>query len=240
MTDQTTEAVPGPIWKQIESELSLEVSEGRYPPGSKLPTEAELSKRFGVNRHTVRRAIAAMQTSGLLYARRGSGVYVSARPLSYPLGRRVRFHESLTAAGQTASKEILRIETIGSGAREAMALNLASGTNVIVWEGLGLADDVPVSLFQSWFPAALGPAFVETLRATRSVTAALTEAGIPDYTRASTEISAELATGLRARHLRLRDGAPVLRTVAINVDSAKNPVEYGRTWFAGDRLKLTV
>ena len=72
------------------------------------------------------------------------------------------------------------------------------------------------------------------------MTAAFAEQGIADFTRASTRISAQTASTVQAAQLRLPQGAPVLMTVGINVDGAGRPVEYGRTWFAGDRVTLTV
>ncbi|HHB81205.1 MAG TPA: GntR family transcriptional regulator, partial [Aliiroseovarius sp.] len=47
-----------PIWKAIAETLAAEIARGHYAPGAKLPTEAQLARRFGVNRHTVRRATA--------------------------------------------------------------------------------------------------------------------------------------------------------------------------------------
>jgi GntR family transcriptional regulator, phosphonate transport system regulatory protein len=72
------------------------------------------------------------------------------------------------------------------------------------------------------------------------VTAALAEIGVKDYTRASTRIIAKTARGPRAGLLRVADGAPILRTEAVNVDANGQPVEYGVSWFAGDRVVLTV
>ena len=43
-----------------------------------------------------------------------------------------------------------------------------------------------------------------------------------------------------ALSLQLKEGAPVLRSVSVNIDAAGHPVEYGTTWFAGDRVTLTV
>ena len=42
------------LWRQIASRLQQDVSAGIYPPASQLPTEAQLSAQFQVNRHTVR------------------------------------------------------------------------------------------------------------------------------------------------------------------------------------------
>jgi GntR family phosphonate transport system transcriptional regulator len=229
-----------PLWKSITETLRVEIARGHYGPGDKLPTEAELAARFGVNRHTVRRALADMAASGLVHARRGAGVFVASKPVDYPLGRRVRFHQTLAAAGQMAAREILRLETRHADAREAAELALPPGAQVHVYEGVSLADGAPVALFRSVFPADRLPALPEALARTRSVTAALAAAGVADYTRASTRITAKLATATQAATLRVPEGAPILRTEAVNVDAAGHPVEFGRTWFAGDRITLTV
>jgi len=45
--------------------------------GERLPTEKELSERFGVSRTVVREALARLRTDGLVVSRQGSGVFVS-------------------------------------------------------------------------------------------------------------------------------------------------------------------
>lgn len=224
----------------IAETLSEEIAAGHYRPGDKLPTEAELSRRFGVNRHTVRHALAALAEAGTVHARRGSGVYVSVVPADYPLGRRVRFHQNLLATGRTPSREILSRETRGASAEEAEALGLAPGDEVHVIEGLSLADGVEIAHFRSVFPAARLPGLMPHLERLNSITAALARVGVTDYTRASTRITAHVADALMALRLRLQERAPLLKSVAVNVDSRGIPVEYGTTWFAGDRVTLIV
>ena len=55
------------------------LDEGRYTPGSKLPNELELSQEMGVSRATLREAIRALTTQGVLEVRRGKGTFVSPR-----------------------------------------------------------------------------------------------------------------------------------------------------------------
>ncbi|MBK1634461.1 phosphonate metabolism transcriptional regulator PhnF [Rhodovulum adriaticum] len=228
------------LWTAIANTLRDEIGAGHYRPGDKLPTEAELSRRFGVNRHTVRRALADLAEAGLVQARRGAGVFVAARPTDYPLGRRVRFHQNLKAAGQSPDKTILSTETRMADTREAEALALPEGAAVHVYEGISLADGAALALFRSVFPAERFPGLPAALTETRSVTAALARFGVTDYTRASTRLTAKLATPTQALHLSCREGAPILRTVSINIDPDGRPVEYGHTWFAGDRVSLVV
>ena len=229
-----------PVWISIATTLAAEIGAGRYRPGDKLPTEAALAARFGVNRHTVRRALADMAGRGLVRARRGAGVFVAAEPTDYPLGRRVRFHQNIRASGRLPEKRVLRVETRPADATEARALGLAPGDPVVVYEGLSLSGGVAVAQFESVFPAARLPGLAATLATTPSVTEALRLCGVEDYVRAETRLTAEAATPTQALHLGLREGDPLLRTVGLNTTPDGTPVERGLTWFAGDRVTLVV
>lgn len=228
------------LWRAIADTLRGELAAGQYRPGDRLPTEAQLAARFGVNRHTVRQALSSLAEAGLVHARRGAGVFVTARPTEYPLGRRVRFHQNLAAAGQAAERRTLSLVRRAADAGEAAALALAPGDGVVVREGLSLADGVPLALFRSVFPEARLPGILAALEAESSITRALARAGVADFTRAETRLTAKLATPTQALHLRIRPGAPILRSVALNVGPDGLPVELGRTWFAGERVTLTV
>lgn len=229
-----------PLWKSIADSLLTDLANGRYGPGDKLPTEAQLAARFHVNRHTVRHALAQLADSGLVQPRRGSGVYVTERPTDYPVGRRTRFHKGIAAAGRDGEKRILGVDTRASDRDEATALGLAPGAPVHVINGLLLADGKPIGIFRSSFPADRLPGLPDALKHTTSVTRALVACGVTDYTRQSTRLTAKTAKPVQARHLNIAEGAPVLRSVSVNIDPDGRPLEYGRTWFAGDRVTLTI
>ena len=228
------------IWREIAATLRAEIARGHVPPGNRLPTEAELAARFGVNRHTVRHALADLAAEGLVQSRRGAGVFVTGRAAEYPLGRRVRFHQAVTAAGMTPSRRLTRSETRPADKVEAGHLAMAEGDPVHVFEGVSLADGHPIAMFRSVFPAARLPDLPRRMAETNSVTAALAACGVADYTRASTRLTAKTAKPMLALALQIKEGAPVLRSVAVNIDPAGVPLEYGITWFAGDRVTLTV
>lgn len=228
------------LWTAILDTLRAEIASNMYRPGDKLPTEAELAARFGVNRHTVRQALAGLAQAGLVHARRGSGVFVEARPTDYALGRRVRFHQAISASGRTPSRRITRTETRSGSLKETDGLHLPAGAKVHVVEGVSLSDDQPIAAFRSVFPAERFPALLTALQGQSSVTVALAVCGLTDYTRKETRLTAKLAHAVLALALHIQPGAPVLRSVAVNVDAAGVPVEFGTTWFAGDKVTLTV
>jgi len=229
-----------PIWQAIADTLRSDLAEGRYVPGDKLPTEAALADRFGVNRHTVRHGLSALVEEGLVRTRRGAGAFVAATPTDYPIGRRVRFHENLIAAGRRPEKRVLTLDERAATAGEAKALHIEAGDPVCSYHGLSLADGQPIAVFESLFPLARIPGISAALRGTSGVTEALKLAGVADYTRASTRLTAVRATATHALHLQVAEGDPLLRSSSVNEGEKGQPVEYGRTWFAGDRVTLTM
>lgn len=62
----------------ITEALSEEIRAGRYRVGDRLPSEPELSLRFGVSRHTVRAALRTLHELGLVSSRQGIGTQVQA------------------------------------------------------------------------------------------------------------------------------------------------------------------
>ena len=67
-------------YQKIFEALKSEIASGRYKPGEKLPSEADLIHRFGTSRMTVFRAMRELQTRGIVDRKVGSGTYVSHPP----------------------------------------------------------------------------------------------------------------------------------------------------------------
>ena len=64
------------LYQQIADQLRGMINRGEYPPGSYLPPERELSQQFGVSRTSLREALIALETIGLVRVRVGDGVSV--------------------------------------------------------------------------------------------------------------------------------------------------------------------
>jgi len=226
------------LWKTISDTLKQEISRGDLAKGSKLPTEAELAKRFGVNRHTVRKSIADLAEQGLIWSKRGSGVFVSQTPTIYEMSNRVRFSQNLLDAGRTPSRQTLLMSLRPATREEANGLQIEYKSPVHHYEGISYSDTVPIALFTSVFCATRFPDLDKHIQALGSVTAALKQCGVIDYTRASTQISAYAADQVQANHLRIKQGNPLLCTTSINIDPENCPVEFGRTYFSGKHVML--
>lgn len=62
-----------PIWQQLTEQLSRRIVTGVYPPGSKFPTVRELAAEAGVNPNTMQRALAQLESMGLVITNRTAG-----------------------------------------------------------------------------------------------------------------------------------------------------------------------
>lgn len=228
------------MWQRIANELSAEIAGGYGSGAERLPTEHALAMRYRVNRHTVRRAIAALVQAGLVRVERGRGTFVQTGAIDYALGRRTRFSENLRRLSLHPSGELIRSETLAAPPAIAKPLKLRPGTAVILIETLGRGDGMPISIGAHYFPARRFAGIVAAWQDTRSITAALAACGVADYTRLATRIYARPADGDESRSLEQSPGRPVLVTESVNVDSAGRPVEFGVARFAADRVQFVV
>ena len=227
-----------PLYFQIADKLRNDINDSTYEPGDKLPTEKNLAEIFNVNRHTIRNAIALLKEEGLIRVDRGRGMYVAATPIKYPIGKRVRYNESLKAQGIEASYQKLKAVEIPAEPAIANALNIERGATVILIERIGLADDRPISIGSSYFPAELFPHLIKFWQSYSSISQLLKEIYDRDHIRSSTSVCARLVRDADARLLQIPAKSPILLAQSINCDRDETVVEYGVTRFSGEMMEL--
>lgn len=227
-----------PVYIQIADELRNNIQQQTYKPGDKLPTEAQLSQRFSVNRHTIRNAIALLKEKGLIRVDRGRGTFVAGISIQYPIGKRVRYNDSLKAQGIKASYQKIKAIEIPAEDAIAEALKIDLGAKVVLIERLGLAGDRPISIASSYFPAQLFPHLTYFWQKYTSISQLFKEVYDCDHIRRSTKVSARIIREADARFLELPLNYPILLAESINVDEKERVIEYGVTRFHADRMEL--
>jgi GntR family transcriptional regulator, phosphonate transport system regulatory protein len=228
------------LWRRIADDLEQAIMTGTHATGDRLPGEVEIADRFGVNRHTVRRALAELAERGLVRAERGSGTYVEPARLAYPIRSRTRFSEIVGAAGREAGGRLIAHAREPAAADVAERLGLATATPVIRLEILRTADNVPICVSTNWLVAEYMGDAARIYRKTNSMTRTLAHFDVRDYRRQETRVSSALADALDAERLRLGPGRPLLVVESINVTPAGRPVLTTLARFAADRVELLV
>lgn len=69
-----------PPYLQLADRFRSAIEAGEYLPGGKLPTHAQIVSEYGVSVATVKKALATLQTAGLVVSRRGEGAFVRTGP----------------------------------------------------------------------------------------------------------------------------------------------------------------
>jgi len=226
------------LWNQIEQVLTKEIEAGLLRAGERLPTEPQLAERFGVNRHTVRRAVAQLAERGLVKVEQGRGSFVAEHVLDYLIGRRTRFTDLVNRQNRNPGGGFLFAAQVEAEGTVAKALKVAPGTALHHLETLGALDDRPISVGTHFFPAQRFPDLVEIYQREGSITRTLTHFGCGDYERRITRVTARIPDASDAELLRQARNRPVLVTESVNVDAAEVPVEYGIARFAADRFQI--
>jgi len=226
------------LWRQIADRIRFAIGSGEF--SERLPPEVTLAARFGVNRHTVREAIAALEQEGVLRAEQGRGTFIERKQrLAYPIGVRTRFSEGLQGQAKDRRGILLDNAVEPANERAAEALGLVAEARVVRLETLAEADGRPVSRATSFFAQDRFAGIEKVYAESGSVTVALKSFGILDYFRRSTLISARHASDADLADLRLSPGAIVLATVYVNVDPEGRPVQFSETRFAADLVELS-
>jgi GntR family transcriptional regulator len=144
-----------PFYGQVADAVRADIREGRYPPGTQLPTIQELRERFRVSDTTVRAALVALRMEGLTVSYQGRGVFVREQTVRRKLGGDASWRTILGREGKTdASVVTVRREPAPQDVADR--LGLAAGTVVLVRDRLLQAEGEPPTLISlSWHPLPL-------------------------------------------------------------------------------------
>jgi GntR family transcriptional regulator, phosphonate transport system regulatory protein len=228
------------LWRRIADELEQSIARGAFKPGSKLPGEVNIAQRFGVNRHTVRRAIAALAQRGLVRAERGSGTFIEQRRIPYPIRPRTRFSEIVGSAGHSVSGHLIAHAVGNADLEVARRLKLKPGAPALRLELLRYADRIPVCAATTWLEAQRFPGAAKVYSSSNSITRMLAHFGVPTYARKSTRVTAAIAEAADAAALRIALGRPMLVVDSVDVDGDGIPVLTTHARFAADRLEFVI
>jgi GntR family phosphonate transport system transcriptional regulator len=216
------------LWSQIASEVARDVENGLYPKGAKLPTEAQFAAQYKVNRHTIRRALEELSDARIIRTEHGRGSFVAEDVMDYRIGKRPRFSEWI----RSYKRELPEAEAAGQ------ALQIKPDDMVVLLERLGAADDRPVALSRHIFPLSRYPGLKDALQKNPSITAALAEVGVTDYTRQWTRVCARMPDVREARLLRMARTDALLTCETLNATTSGEVVEYGATSYPAPRVQL--
>ena len=222
-----------PLWAQVSADLRRRCVSGEFGVG--VPGEHELCAEYEVSRHTVREALRALRSEGVISSHRGRGSIV--RPgFSQKVGTVYSLFRSVEAQGSVQTSTVLRLETARDPAI-ALRLGLAEDALLVVLERIRCADGEPLAHDVSWLPHTLAhPILDADFRRTALYDELDTRVDI-QIDAGSERMSAVLPEAELGRQLGLAPGAPTLYIERL-ASARGRPVEWRQTHVRADRFSV--
>jgi GntR family phosphonate transport system transcriptional regulator len=228
-------------WTIIRDEITKDIRSGRFSSGDQLPTELQLADRFGIGRHSVRRALEALARDGKISIEQGRGTFVAETPrLTYQIGKRTRLRRNLIPQGVDVTSQLISASRVIASEDIAKALLLNSGARVIESQRLTLANDLPVAFGCAYHCAERFPDFAERRDVLSSTTETYRSFGIEDYVRQQTSIYSRSAKPNEAKTLKQHPDVPVMVVAAVDATPDGTPISTSRVIWSSARVTFTM
>jgi len=230
---------PVPYYFQLATLFEHEILSGRWPPGLRLPSEAEICNRYTISRTTVRQSLARLEQPGLIERVRGQGTYVGyprARSwmLHSPLGL---FEGEMHRLGRVTSV-ILRAEVGSLPSWATDALGLPPGSNGATLERLRFIEGNVVLYVINHLPLDFAEAAVSFDDPDDSLYRRLRERHGLEVASGTRNIEAIKAEDRLALLLEVSVGTPLAFIESLSWDHNLRPFDCYRAWLRTDRLKI--
>lgn len=233
-----------PLYQQVMDDLKGEIARGVYAAGSRIPSEMELAKSYGVGRITVRRAIEELSRAGYLNRQQGRGTFVCAPKLKRKIRQKddvQSFSDACRVNGMEPGARVISRKMLPADSTEAQFFGVPVGTDLICVERVRTADGVPVMLenniyvyednaYLSTAPLSNQSIF-EFVRNRTGRTPAFTDPCTLEIACASPEV---------ARLLAVPVGEPLFYMEAFFFDEQRRPFIIGRQRIVGSRYVFDI
>ena len=151
---------PRARYRQVADDLREAIRRGTYGPGTLLPSQPELARKYGLNQTSISRAIGLLEADGLIRTEHGRGSFVQDIPTakrtrripSRGRGSGSSFAEEMRKIGLEPRTELVQAEIIKPPVNIAQRLDLGSDGEALIRKREMFADDRPVQLATSYIP----------------------------------------------------------------------------------------
>lgn len=229
-----------PLYDQLVDILSEKI-EHECSPGDLLPSERELSSRYGLSRTTVRLALQELEQLGLVVRKHGRGTFVTDRSVrSTNLSLQYSFTDQMNAMGRNPRTTILEFRELVADRNIAEHMGALVGDKVFKLKRLRIADDVPMMVERTYLPMRKFLTLKRPLLDSKPLYEIIEQDYHETIKVAEEEFFASIARPGDAHLLGIAEGAPVLDLVRTTYNVSNEIVEYTLSVARADQFKYKV
>jgi len=229
-----------PLYDQLV-EILKEQIETELEPNNMLPSERELSKKYGLSRTTVRLAFQELEKIGYIYRQHGKGTFVSnMRNQATDLYESYSFTEHMKALGKEPKTVILEYAIVEANKYFAKNLGLKLGSKVIKIKRLRLADGRPMMLERSYLPYHKFLTLTREDLEKKALYKIFSENFCEIVKMADEEFYASIVSEGDAKLLKVQAGAPGLQLLRTTYNVDNEIIEYTISVARADQFRYKV
>ena len=227
-----------PLYARVEASLASEIASAVLPSGSQLPTEDDLTERFGVSRTTVRKAVENLVARGLLEIRRGKGTFVTEPKIRQELTELSGFVEDMVALGRNPTAKLLDKRLVPASDTVARHLDLPLGAQVYRIERVRLADGIAMSFDETYLPLDIGEKIVGNDLEAEPIFSLLENKYDLPLIEAEYQLEAPTADDRLAQALGIAPASPIFLIERTSYCEGPKPIDYEKLYYRGDLIKF--
>ncbi|TBX99049.1 phosphonate metabolism transcriptional regulator PhnF [Rhizobium laguerreae] len=229
-----------PLWRELSDALEAEISSGQYLPGERLPTESQLSDRYGAHRLTVRRALQRLKERNLVRIEQGRGSFVRESTITHSVGSHVKLSVDASGLGRVAGRHFIESETLRPDRGILATLGLPSNASVCRVETLRLLDGHPIGVTTHYFPLPRFEGIDAKIAQYSSVTRSLEDYAVEAFEHRTSRIAARLPTASDADRLGQSRSLPILFVTTVAIDEGRRTIFMMHTRFSSQWVELAI
>lgn len=229
------------IQLEIISYIKNYIKKNKLAEGSIIPSANTIADKFGVNRNTVRNALAFMVAQGILYSQQGKGFFVKkkSKPIIFEHDNGMGFSEILGHGTRNYQSGIIRYNTIPANEKLSKYLDIDEGAPVHVLKVLRKLDGEPFAICTSYLPDSRLPDFGSHLLNFSSVNKIIMDDYKYDHPKClKIRLEAESPSPEDISYLEIPGQVPILKQYELFEVPGVGPIEYFCVRARGDRFSF--
>lgn len=228
-----------PLYHQLENALRDEIDSGRLSAGDRLENENMLSRRYGVSRVTVRKALGELEQKGYLVRKPGKGTFIREDKLQRRLSAVIGYSDMCRKLGYKPGAKTISISLEDPSADEIAELRIPDGGRMLLIKRIRYANDRPTMLEISRFGEAFDFLFREDLNDASLYDIIRERRGI-EFTESEKILEIVFANSDESKFLGISAGYPLLKIESSVLDSTGTYRQLCKQLCIADKFKLIV
>lgn len=208
-----------PMYSQLKDLIVNRIDSGKYPKGSKIPSENELCDEFLLSRPTVRQAVSELVTEGKLQILKGKGTFVTASDLTVEIKNFTGFTYSFFNNREVRESDFYNTELIDAIDMDREILdsfgNIDTHYGFIKITVILEEENQVYGYTESYIPASFFPNLLQDIRENKNMVDITVNKYAYIPSKAHCSLFVKPANSISSEYLDISKGTPVLTAVSI-------------------------